>query len=147
MLSYFRSLIPSRGLGLVFGFAVLFALLTAVAFAAGTTSTVSWVLPTAYNDCTPAPCNGSALSLSEIKNSTVTWTAGVGGGPTGSLTVNGSVTTASVPVPCGSVVFSVSVTTTAAAKYPSATSAAAGFVTYASGVTCAPNPPTGVTAN
>jgi hypothetical protein len=50
-------------------------------------------------------------------------------------------------VACGAVSFTVSVTTTATAMYPNATSGQSNAVPYATGVTCAPNPPTGLAVN
>lgn len=105
--------------------------LTAEVWAAGTTATVSWTAPTSYIDNTPLPAT-------DIASYTVLWTGG-------SKTVTGLSTT--VPVPCGSQTFTVIVTTTATAKYPSSTSDPSAPITYASGVTCRPNPPGAVTAN
>lgn len=121
-----------------------FALLLSplAAYAAGATANLSWTAPTAYID-------GEPLPAAQIDHYTITWTtaspAGVGG-PTGSLTVPGTATAATVPVPCGSVNFSITVTTTAAAVFPNATSAPDGPVPYATGVTCGPNPVTGLQA-
>lgn len=102
------------------------------AHAAGTAAQVSWSPPTAYNDA-------SALPISDIASYTLAWT----GSTSGSKTVTG--TSTSVAVACGSVAFTVTVTTNAGAKFPNATSAPAGPVPYATGVTCGPNPPTALT--
>lgn len=104
------------------------------AHAAGTTANISWTAPIAYNDGPPA----TALPASDIAFYTVSWGTNAGQ----SLQV--TATSATVPVACGSANFTVTVTTTATAKYPNATSAPAGPVAYASGVTCAPKPVTGL---
>ena len=118
------------------------SLVPLAAYAAGATANLSWTAPTAYID-------GEPLPAAQIDHYTITWTTasptGVGG-PTGSLNVPGTATTATVPVPCGSVNFSITVTTTAAAVFPNATSAPDGPVPYATGVTCGPNPVTGLQA-
>jgi len=115
-------------------------ILAGAALATGTTANVSWIAPTQYAD-------GETLTASQIDHYTITWTTnsstGVGG-PTGSLTVPGTATTAKIPVPCGGVNFSITVTTGANAVFPNTTSVPAGPVPYATGVTCAPNPPTGL---
>ena len=121
--------ILQAGLALAAG-AMTGILLAGLALAAGTTATVSWVMPTQHVD-------GSALPLSDIAKSTIKWSGG-------SLDVAGPATTATVPVPCGDRVFSVSVTTKAGAKYPSVASDDSDAVTYASGVTCRPKAPTAV---
>jgi hypothetical protein len=95
-------------------------------------ATVKWVMPTQYND-------DSALPLADIAKSTVKW-------PGGSLDVPAPTASASVPVPCGDRVFTVTVTTKATAKYPNATSGDSAQVTFATGVTCAPKAPTGIEA-
>jgi hypothetical protein len=107
-----------------------------ITYGAGKTANLSWVAPTTYTDTT-------ALPSSDIDHYTISWNGGTAG-PTGSLTVPGTATTATVPVPCGSTAFSITVTTGSAAKYPNSTSSPAGPVPYASGITCAPNPPSGL---
>jgi hypothetical protein len=121
--------------------------LCSVAFGAGTTANVSWTAPTAYVD-------GTALAASDIASYTVSWAPATGqAGPSGSLKVSpaaGSTavpTLATVPVACGDVTFTVTVTTTASAHYPNMTSAPSSPVPYATGAQCVPNPPTGVQVN
>jgi hypothetical protein len=95
-------------------------------------ATVTWIAPTTYVD-------GTVLPAASIDHYTITWPLAGGTSPSGSLI--SKTLSAVVPVVCGSVAFSVTVTTTAAALYPNSTSAPAGPVTYASGVSCAANPP------
>lgn len=105
-------------------------------WAATPSATVSWSAPTQYVD-------GTVLPVADIDHYSVSW------GPvspaavtaTNSGTVIVKSLTASVPVACGSVEFSVTATTGANATYPNTTSTPAGPVPYASGVACAPNPP------
>lgn len=111
-----------------------------VSIAAGTTATASWKAPTVYTD-------GSSLPASDIDHYTLTWAPAAGSsgsGPSGSQNVPAGTLTATVNVPCGSTSFTVAVTTTAAARFPSASSGPSSPVPYASGVACAPNPPTGL---
>lgn len=113
------------------------ALVLTAVYAAGNSAAVSWIAPITYNE-------GSVLPATDIASYTVSWTgiAGPqGAGPAGSLVVKAPATNVSIPVACGTVNFSVSVTTTAGAKYPSATSDPAGPIAYASGLECKPNPP------
>jgi hypothetical protein len=109
--------------------ALLLFLIVKAAMAAGTTATVTIVPPTLYED-------GTALPATDIAFYTISWS---GAGPSGSKQTTTLVT--SVPVACGSVSFTATVTTTAGAKYPNATSLAGGPVPYAAGVTCVPNAP------
>ncbi len=112
-----------------------------LAIAVGTSAHASWTAPTTYTD-------GSALPASDIASYTMSWApAGGQAGPSGSINVAATATTATVPVACGSVTFTIAVTTTATAKYPSATSSPSSGVPYATGVTCSPNPPAGLTVN
>lgn len=109
-----------------------------VTFAAGTTADVSWVMPTVYQD-------GTALPVADIASTTISWAPATGQeGPSGSVTVTSPGTSAVVPVACGEVTFTAAVTTTASAKYPNATSGPSNGVPYATGVTCKPNPPSGL---
>jgi hypothetical protein len=109
------------------------ALLTVVAaWAAGRSATVTWSAPAAYAEDT-------ALPATDIDHYTLSWVPAAGAGPSGSVDVKAL--TAVIPVTCGSVLFSVTVTTTASAVYPNTTSAPVGPVPYASGIACAPNPP------
>jgi len=116
-----------------FVFSLLALALTLSVYAAGPTATVSWTPPTAYID-------NSALPASDIASYTVSWNGG-------SKTIAAPATTTTVPVPCGSQTFTVLVTTTSSAKYPATSSDPSAPITYASGVTCRPNPPGAVTAN
>lgn len=109
-----------------------------VTFGAGTSATLNWQAPTEYTD-------GSPIQSGDIAYYTVNWAPAAGqSGPSGSLQTSGPVLTATVPVPCGAVSFTVTVTSSGTAKYPNTTSAPTNPVPYASGVTCAPNPPTGL---
>ena len=115
-------------------------LFASIAWASGTSATVTWVAPTTYND-------GTAVGATDIASYTVTW---VGSGPktSGSLTVTAPATSAVVPVACGSASFTVTATASATAVYPNTTSAASSpAVVYATGVACSLNPPTGVQAH
>jgi hypothetical protein len=103
-----------------------------VAYAAGPSATIKWNHPTAYTD-------GSALALSEIKETYIAWRR------PGSSTVVGSVRVAApatstvvTGLACGNFNF-VAVTVV---KTNSIESTEGGPVLYATGVQCAPNPPT-----
>lgn len=113
--------------------------LLALLLAAGATAKCFWSVPTLYTD-------GSPLPASDIDHYTLTW-APVSGqtGPAGSLNIPAGTLSAPVTVACGSTSFNVSVTTTATAKYPNVTSAPAGPVPFASGVSCAPQSPGNLT--
>jgi hypothetical protein len=116
-------------------------LVIGIAKAAGTTANVAWTMPTSYND-------NEVLPLTDIANVTLTWAPASGqAGPSGTLVVNAPATTATVPVACGSVTFTATVTTTSTAKYPNATSSPSSGVPYITGITCKPNPATGLTAS
>jgi len=69
------------------------------------------------------------------------WTTAAGKNQ--SVQVKAPLLSATVPALCGTVNFTVSVTTSASAKYPNATSTPAGPVPFVSSATCvgAPNPP------
>jgi hypothetical protein len=105
-----------------------FAMTTGLAFAAGPTANVSWSAPVTYVD-------GSAMPATDIAFYTVKW---------GSNSKQVTTLSTTADVICGSASFTVSITTKTTAKYPNATSSDAGPVSYATGVTCAPNPPTGL---
>ncbi len=124
MLKYLRVFLPvALSLGVVWG---------ATAPAPIPPSAVlSWTAPTTYSDTTPLP-------VAQIDHYTVSWSRISGGAVLGSLTVNGL--TASVPVVCGVMYFSVTATSTTSAVYPSATSLPAGPVSFDSGVPCTPTP-------
>lgn len=109
-----------------------------IVWAVGTSAKCSWAAPTAYVD-------GSVLAAADIDHYTLTWVpSGSQAGPSGSINVAGGLTSTTVPVACGSVSFTLSVTTGPNAKYPNATSAPTGAVPYVTGVSCTPNPPTGL---
>lgn len=135
MLSRFSGL--ERFFLIVLAGALLGLTLCTVARAAGTTANLTWTNPATYVD-------GSPLPATDIAGYTITWS----GPPSGSLTLTaGSVTTATVPIACGSVNFTVVVNTTATALYPSTSSSPSSPpAAYATGVKCSPNPVTGVTA-
>jgi hypothetical protein len=120
----------------VFLIAVTLAMTGLQAQAAGSSANLSWSPPTQYTD-------GSALPSSDIATYTVTWTGR--GTMNGSKTVTGTSTT--INIPCDQASFTVSVTTTGSALYPNTTSDPTGQVGYATGVTCRPNAPSGLTAS
>lgn len=120
----------SRGLSL----AGLLSLTLTVTAVTPPVAAVSWTLPNSDVD-------GTALPVSQIAFSTVSWSRTPGGPPVGSLQVKAPGTTASVPLLCGTYQFSVTVTTTPTATYPNATSGPAGPVSTDTKVPCAPNPP------
>jgi hypothetical protein len=109
-----------------------------IALGAGTSANLSWIAPTTYSD-------GSTLPATDIALYTIQWTGG--NAQVHTQIVNAPALAAVVNVPCGSASFSVTVTTTATAAYPNATSVPAGPVPYATGVTCQPNPVSGLTVN
>jgi hypothetical protein len=122
-------------------FLPLLALLGAtLVLAAGTTANLAWTAPTAYTD-------GSAIANGDLATYVISWAPATGQiGPSGSASVAATSTSTTIPVACGSVTFTVAVTTSATAKYPNATSGVSNAVPYATGVTCAPNPPSALTA-
>ncbi len=121
---------------IIVGFIAL--MLSIRSYAAGATANLSWSAPPTYTD-------SEAMPAGDIGYYTIFWTPVAGGGPAaGSLKVTGA-TSAVVPVPCGGETFSVSVTTSASAKYPNSSSAPSSAVPYASGIACTPNPPAGLT--
>lgn len=104
-----------------------------VAEAAGPTANITWSAPTQYVDNSPLPA-------SDIAYYTILWDSN-------SQKVNAPALTAVVNVPCGSTNFTVTITTSATAKYPNTTSDPTTPVPYATGVTCRPKPVTGVTVS
>lgn len=117
-------------------------LLVGSAHAVGTSATLTWTLPTAYTD-------GTALPASQIASTVISWTRPTASIATGSVVVDAPGVTVVVPgLVCGDFKFTAHVLTTASATYPSAASAEASSTpaTYATGVACKPNPPTGLTA-
>jgi hypothetical protein len=115
--------------------AIVALFVTALAAAAN----LSWTVPTTYTD-------GEALPASQIAFYTINYAPATGqAGPAGTLKVSPPATTATVPVLCGSTSFTISVTTTASATYPNASSAQSSAVPYVTSITCTPNTPTGLT--
>lgn len=116
-------------------------LAVSISVASGTSANLSWVAPTAYSD-------GSALPSGDIDHYTLTWAPGTGqSGPSGSQNIAGTALAAQVNVPCGSVSFTLSITTGPSAKYPNTTSSPTSAVPYITGIACTPNPPTGLAAH
>lgn len=117
--------------------ALALALVAALpAQAAGTSATVSWVLPTTYVD-------GSPLAASDIKEILIQWrrpgVPAVAGSirapaPGTSIVVNGLV--------CGNFTFTAQTVMVLGATTSDETAPSP----YATGVSCKPNPPSGVTA-
>lgn len=102
-----------------------------IARAAGTSATITWVHPTAYID-------GSALAVSDIKETIITWRRPGDSTVVGSTRVPGPATTTVVSgLVCGSFNFT-------AATVVQTSSAETAPAAYATGVVCAPNPPTGL---
>ena len=100
--------------------------------AAGGSVTISWIHPTGYTD-------GSALPLTEIKETLVTWRRPANSTVVGSVRVAAPATsTLVVGLSCGGFNFSAATVV----KVGNVESAEAGPVLYATGVQCAPNPPT-----
>lgn len=116
------------------------AALATPALAAGTTANLTWTPPVQYTDNSP-------IAAGELDHYTITWTPTTNAGPSGSITVAGNLASTQVPVPCGGVNFTITVTTSATAKYPNATSGPAGPVPYVTGVTCGPKVVTGLAAS
>lgn len=129
-----RDFIDKYGFRLIAAVAIIAAAVIyySVAYAAGPSATIKWNHPVAYTD-------GSALALSEIKETYIAWRR------PGSSTIIGSVRVAapaiSTVVPglaCGNFDF-IAVTVV---KTNNVESTEGGPVLYATGVQCAPNPPT-----
>ncbi|SRR5579871_201968 len=130
----------------VLGFLAV-AIAVPLAHAAGTTATLNWTNPTTYNDCTSPPTGCTAIATGDIAGYTISWSRTSGGATVGSLSLtSGVATTANVPVACGTVFFTIVVNSSATAVYPNTPSNPTNPVSYATGVTCKPNPATGVTA-
>ncbi len=111
------------------------------AFAAGPIATLSWSYPTTYIDSSPLP-------ITDIATVTITWSKTVNGSIVGTKTVAAPATTAQVTgLVCGSDFFRLTVTTTESAQEPSSTSDPTNPAIYAVGVSCKPNPVTGVTVS
>lgn len=116
-------------------------LLTSLALAASTngtqTATVSWTAPTQYTD-------GTTLAATDIANYTVSYVTAASSTPK-TVSVPAGTLTTTVAALCGTANFSVTVTTTATAVYPNATSSPGGPVPFVSSVNCVPNAPGGLT--
>lgn len=119
-------------------FALVVVALVNLAHAAGTTATVSFDPVTQYVDNSPLPAT-------DVLKYTVKWSGGFQDAAT--PTACGSKLCVDVPVLCGNRTFTVTVTTKSTALYPNTTSGDSNSVAYASGVSCAPKAPTGVTAS
>ncbi len=102
-------------------------------------ATVSWTAPTTYTDTTQ-------LTAGAIDHYTVSWSNSAGGPSLASVTVKAPATSLVIPVVCGTIFVTVTVTTgtVTGIVYPGATSVPSGPVSYASGINCAPSPPTAV---
>jgi hypothetical protein len=111
------------------------------ALAAGLTANVTWTNPTQYTDSTSLPATDIAyltIQACEVNSPGTCIVQKV-------TPVNGTVpTSAVVPVVCGQYDFNITVTTTATATYPNATSGPSAIVPYASGVSCTPKVVTGL---
>jgi hypothetical protein len=131
----------ARIAGAVLAAAATLALIAPIAAASGNTANLKWTAPTSYVD-------GTSLAAADLDHYTITWAPASGqAGPSGSITVAGSLTATTVPVACGQVTFSITVTTTASALYPNATSGPSSPAPYVTGITCVPKAPAGLTAS
>jgi hypothetical protein len=112
------------------------------ALAAGTNANLTWTNPSTYTDESPLPA-------SEIREILIEWRRTAAGPVVGSVRVAGAPQSHTVPgLACGDFVFTVSVVTTASARYPSTTSDPSSPPSaYATGIACRPKAATGVTAN
>jgi hypothetical protein len=102
----------------------------AITYASGTSATLTWTAPTQDTDGTP---------VGTIDHYTVSWSRTAGGPVAGTMDVK--TLTATVPVSCGSMQFSVTATASGVTSDP------AGPVAYATGVVCKPNPPSALAAH
>jgi hypothetical protein len=108
-----------------------------IAYAAGPTATLTWTHPVAFTD-------SSALALSEIKETVITWRRPNSTVIVGSVRVPAPATTRVVSgLACGSFNF----TAQAVVKTNDIQSDESPTVLYTTGVQCAPNPPTGLAAS
>lgn len=104
-----------------------------IAKAASTSATITWIHPVAYVD-------GSSLPVSDIKETVVTWRRPGNSVVVGTAHVAGPATTTVVTgLVCGNFNF-----TAATVVMTNSTSAETPPALYATGVVCAPNPPTGL---
>ena len=132
------------GAGFLLG-AIVLTLVTLVAvcpaIAAGTTATIIWTHPVAYTD-------GQPLPLNDIASTTVTWYRPGTTIPLGSVVITAPTATATIPgLVCGNFEFSAKTTVKSVPPYPGTTSNETNKAAYPTGIACAPNPPTGVTAS
>jgi hypothetical protein len=133
----------------IFGVAAIVALFVAafvlpLAVAASTngttTANLSWSAPTAYLD-------GTTLPASDIASYTITYQSSASAtAPVHTLSFPAGTLSTTVAALCSSTNFTITVTTTASAVYPNATSSQGGPVPFVSSVNCAPNPPGNFTA-
>jgi hypothetical protein len=111
---------------------LVFLVSVGIAKAAGSVATVTWVHPVVYVD-------GSPLALADIKETIVTWRRPGSTTVTGSVHVAGPATSTTVNgLQCGNFEF------TAATVVQTVSSVETAPTLYATGVTCTPNPPTGL---
>lgn len=138
-----RSVLKACYIGVIIGAAIT------VCAAAVPTANVSWVAPTQYDDNSPlaatdiayytvVACPGSEIPAAPGCLTQKVSPATAGAAPPTTLT--------GMPLVCGSYTISVTVTTTASAKYPNETSGPSTAVPLVTSVSCSPNPPSGVTA-
>jgi hypothetical protein len=121
---------------IIVGALILVALILVynAAYAAGSSVTISWTHPTSYTD-------GSALAATEIKETVITWRRPGNATVVGTARVAAPATSTVVTgLSCGGFNF----TAVTVVKTNNVESAEAGPVLYATGVQCAPNPPTGL---
>jgi hypothetical protein len=116
--------------------AVVFVAMCVVhaAQAAGTSATLTWTHPVVYTD-------GSTLAATEIKETIITWRRPGTSAVVGSVRVAAPANTTVVTgLTCGSFNF----TAATVVRTNDDTSADTAPALYATGVRCAPNPPTGL---
>lgn len=119
--------------------AALALLMPLAALAATPTANVAWTAPTAY-------VTGESLPASDIASYTVKACEVNSPGTCITKTVAAPTTSiANMALVCGEYDFTVTVTTGAGALHPNETSGPSNIVPFATGVSCSPNPPAGVT--
>lgn len=110
---------------------------TQLARAAGPSATLTWTHPVAYTD-------GSALPVSEIKETLITWRRPNSAVIVGSVRVTAPANSRVVSgLACGNFTF----TAQTVVKTLDIQSDESSTVIYATGVQCAPNPPSGLVAS
>jgi hypothetical protein len=115
---------------------ILLLLAALPVFAAGTSATLSWSHPTTYTD-------GAALAASDIKETFIQWRRPGSATVAGSVRVTAPATSVVVPgLVCGNFTFTAQTIMTLGATASDETSP----VPYSTGISCKPNPPTGLTA-